>query len=218
MGRYNLPAGISFCEVDGQLVFLDLGRDRYFRIGASLEQAFRSAVDGAGEVAEDQIERLRANGLITSDVVPETLERAVATEPTASLVERRQRRASVQPILLGEMAIRLLHARHIVRRGGLPGAISALRAGKDRQSAPDRCSLSLVRPYLACRGLLPFAPNCLRDSLALAFYLNRRGAPFQLVFGVKLAPFAAHCWLQDGPLVLNDSLDSVADFKPILVV
>lgn len=218
MRQNNLPAGISFCEVDGQLVFLDLGRDRYFRIGAGLEQAFRSVFDGAGEVAEDQIERLRANGLIAVGDVPEVVEPAAAVEPTASLLERRQQRTYVRPFLLGEMAVRLYRARNIVRHGGLTDAISSLRSGKSRQPALRRPAERFVTPYLACRGLLPFAPNCLQDSLALAFYLNRRGASFELVFGVKLAPFAAHCWLQDGPLVLNDSLDSVADFQPILVV
>ena len=62
------------------------------------------------------------------------------------------------------------------------------------------------------------APNCLTDSLALASFLSRRSVSWQLVFGVKLDPFAAHCWLQDDGAVLNDAADSVSTFTPILVI
>jgi hypothetical protein len=36
------------------------------------------------------------------------------------------------------------------------------------------------------------------------------------VIGVKLNPFAAHCWLQVGDVVLNDLPERVAAFTPIL--
>lgn len=218
MPHHNLRDEISFCDVDGKLVFLDLRRDRYFRLGSAGEQAFRALLGGSGDVDEGEFERLRATELIVSAEAPQPIEAASAILPTRSLVERRDAGVRVHPTLLPELAARLLSARHCVSRQRLAETIAALRAGKRLPRRPSARSEALVPPYLATRRLLPFAPNCLRDSLALAFYLNRRRAPFALVFGVKLAPFAAHCWLQDDALVLNDSLDSVADFRPILVV
>jgi hypothetical protein len=62
------------------------------------------------------------------------------------------------------------------------------------------------------------ASNCLRDSIALLRFLIRRGVAAELVIGVKLYPFAAHCWVQQGPLILNDNLGGAAGFAPILVL
>jgi hypothetical protein len=78
--------------------------------------------------------------------------------------------------------------------------------------------LDAARQFLATRRLAPAAPRCLPDSLALLDHLARRGLGGELVFGVKLNPFSAHCWVQRGDLVLNDALDHVTLHTPILVV
>lgn len=60
--------------------------------------------------------------------------------------------------------------------------------------------------------------RCLPRSLALARYALARGWPVDLVMGVHLRPFAAHCWVQAGTDLLNDRLDNIRPFSPILVV
>jgi hypothetical protein len=40
----------------------------------------------------------------------------------------------------------------------------------------------------------------------------------ELVFGAKLNPFAAHCWVQLEDVVLNDRTDNVAVFTPVGVI
>jgi hypothetical protein len=59
---------------------------------------------------------------------------------------------------------------------------------------------------------------CLFDALALSEFL----AGYQLyprwVFAVQARPFAAHCWLQLGDAVLNDTADHVKRYTPIMVV
>jgi hypothetical protein len=59
--------------------------------------------------------------------------------------------------------------------------------------------------------------RCLPRSLALANALRNAGGAARLVIGVRLNPFAAHAWVQDGAIVLNDTLDHVLLFTPILV-
>jgi hypothetical protein len=53
------------------------------------------------------------------------------------------------------------------------------------------------------------------DSLALIACLWRRGLPADLYFGVRIAPFAAHCWVQSGDCLLSDPFDIVREFTPV---
>ena len=64
-----------------------------------------------------------------------------------------------------------------------------------------------IRPYL-----------CMFDSLALLHFLARYGVYPQWVYGVKLQPWGAHCWVQAGDLVVNDLVDNVRDYIPIMSI
>ena len=77
------------------------------------------------------------------------------------------------------------------------------------------------RRALAFRELLPWSPvqgACLFRAWMLLEFLAQSGLGARWVFGVRTWPFSAHCWLQDGPVVLNDSVGRVSDYSPILVV
>lgn len=67
----------------------------------------------------------------------------------------------------------------------------------------------------------PFVPGqgeCLYRAFLLRSYLAERGFGSSWVFGVRTWPFAAHCWLQCGDLVLDDDPDRIGLYTPILVV
>ena len=36
------------------------------------------------------------------------------------------------------------------------------------------------------------------------------------VFGVKMGPFGAHCWVQDGAFVYNDTIAHTGSFQPVM--
>ena len=72
--------------------------------------------------------------------------------------------------------------------------------------------------FLAARRYLPVKPNCLVDSLALMRFLGPLAVGTTLIFGVKLEPFAAHCWVQFDSLLLNDRSDYVERFVPVRTV
>ena len=70
------------------------------------------------------------------------------------------------------------------------------------------------------QGWVPYAPvsgKCLLRSFLLLRLLHRHGHDAMWVFGVTTWPFAAHCWLQVEDLVLDDELDRVAAYTPIMV-
>jgi len=59
---------------------------------------------------------------------------------------------------------------------------------------------------------------CLFDALSLSEFLAGYGFFPRWVFGVQSRPFGAHCWLQLNGVVLNDSVDHVKRYTPIMVV
>jgi len=86
------------------------------------------------------------------------------------------------------------------------------------QPASLRRLRSLVEAYAGLRPFFPRPYVCLFDSLALAYFLSLHGIRPRLVFGVQTGPFAAHCWLQFRDIVLNDSVERVLAYTPIMRV
>lgn len=87
-------------------------------------------------------------------------------------------------------------------------------SGIEELRVPDLvAAFAFLRPYF-------FAAKdaCLFDTLALSEYLADYGVYPRWVFGVQTRPFAAHCWLQLNGIVLNDTLDHVRRYAPIMVV
>lgn len=85
---------------------------------------------------------------------------------------------------------------------------------------PDRAQAA-IRRCRAFQALLPWSPiqgACLLQSALLLAYLDRIGVAADWVFGVRTWPFSAHCWLQAGDLVLNDTVERVGPYVPILKV
>lgn len=93
--------------------------------------------------------------------------------------------------------------------GGRDGTIDAAR----REDVIFRA----VR-FLSARKLVPIKRNCLLDSLSLLLWLGPRRSSLALLFGVKLDPFAAHCWVQTDDLVVNDRVETVAAFTPVRII
>jgi Transglutaminase-like superfamily len=77
---------------------------------------------------------------------------------------------------------------------------------------------TLVAAFQKLRPLYPRSYLCLFDSLALLEFLADYHLLPRAVFGVVADPFQAHCWLQEGSTVINDDLERVGRYKPILSV
>jgi hypothetical protein len=102
---------------------------------------------------------------------------------------------------------------------------SVVRSLARRESAPPMEQQEMVRAQelvSTYRHLRPLffgsAQRCLFSSLSLLHFLRASGIRVSWVFGVQLSPFAAHCWLQRGPVVINDRLERVRRFTPVMVV
>lgn len=220
MQAYHLPEQIHFCEIGGERVFLDLARDRYFSLPPAADAAFSLLMsDGArgGENSGDIAFLVRAGVLVEAPngkpIAPTRHPR-----PTRSAVEGTGISEIPGPAILLETWRLVLSARRTVARRKLPGQLRSF-AGSSAEiaSAPPDGRADAIAQFRAARRFVPIDPNCLYDSLALRQFLRSRCIATTLIIGAKLHPFGAHCWLQDGEEVLNDSLGSARDFEPILV-
>lgn len=222
---YHLAPHLSFGFIGADAVVLDLMADRYFRLRGyaatlgSLASAGAASCD-AGSLA-DLVERQLL--LPGPGAVPRP---AFAPRPAESAIEH-----SCMPLRGGRQTIRVpvrevlttrLFAGQWMRSGGLLRTVTRWRGQRARrlQQALNRIPSQDAVRAIACsfaagRRYFPAKRRCVPDSLALARCLWRRGADAQLYFGVRLEPFAAHCWVQADDLLLSDPIDSIAEFTPV---
>lgn len=195
----------AWCVIDGIAVFLDLPGDRFYRLGEQANARFISErccpVD---RPVQPPLLPLPASWLAPSRQSPAIDDGAfrVAGVARALWMQRRTERR--------------LAAR------SLSSVLLELRSATDRVRGLDHLLSELasreVRAFEHARLLRTAADRCLPRSIALALCLTRRKCRAFTVLGVKLAPFAAHCWVQWGDSVLNDELEEVKRYTPILVV
>src|SRR6185437_1323487 len=92
-----------------------------------------------------------------------------------------------------------------------------------RRSGVARYSVERTRSLIeGFRYLKPFIfsarERCLFESLVIIDFLAHHGVFANWVFGVRTAPFAAHCWVQQGEYLLNDSFEHVRSYTPIMSI
>jgi len=77
----------------------------------------------------------------------------------------------------------------------------------------------LVLAFIFLRPVLFAGPDtCVLNALAFLDFLACYGWYPSWVWGVKSVPFSAHCWVQEGQVVLNDLTERVRGYTPILVI
>jgi hypothetical protein len=211
---------VSYGLVGSIPVFLDLLRDRYFALDAASQRAFGRLTDDA-EAFADRANggRLLATGLFSTSTIPVPVRPVQVMVPTRSALEASgpRRRPGLSAALAAYRISR--RARRSLEREPLLEIIERERARRTRaRPAHDHDLEELARCFRRARALMPPEPVCLPDSLALLEWLARRSAYPALVFGVKLHPFGAHCWVQTDEAILSDAADVVADFTPVLAI
>jgi hypothetical protein len=115
-------------------------------------------------------------------------------------------------------------ARRWLRTLPLHEVVERVRVLRDRNGNSDSIlnvplAWHVVRSFHYLRPFLRSSKDaCLLESLSLLTALGSYRLHAHWVFGVRTEPFFAHCWLQELDCVLNDSVDHVRQFTPIMVV
>ena len=217
MTHYALADGMSYGLVDGEAVFLDLVRDRYFQVEPPLRDDLDHLHRGAGNLPNAVAARLLDAGLIRKTATRRAAGPAPSFIPAASLLDDdlgTGARWSAQ----AEIGLLCVRARLAVRWTPLHRLAAGLGPPPCAIPGSEHGARAMARRFEAARRRVPLGRHCLTDSIALLRFLHRRSMSASLIFAVKLHPFAAHCWLQDQEMVLNDDSETARGFVPVLVL
>lgn len=224
--RYRLRENLSYCDVDGYLIFLDIAQDRYFMLTGSLEKAMR-CFQAYGDAAPTLVESLVAARILVE--TPNQKARAAEANirrPTCSALEQSVTLTGqrINIAIVFEIMAIIWSTRRQLKTSSLKMNLDKASAYRNRKIGayegatpiPDEGKLLQANGQFArARRYVPIEPVCLLDSLSLLRFLSRRGVPANIVIGVAPEPFAAHCWVQVGDMVLNETLSDANAHTPI---
>lgn len=214
----SLRPGVSFCAAGDRFVFLDLPADRYFCLTAADQQAFADLLAAGADADPQTMARLQAIGLLSGEGAPEAIAPvAPPARPRLSLLD--------EPLGapgFGELAAMAWQLTSVAIELNLAGlARTVAHAAAAKRSLRPRAAGS-IEPTLAALlrfdRLVSAHDRCLVRGLALGRRLFARGQAAEIVFGVKLQPFRAHCWVQQSDALINERMDVAGLFTPILVI
>lgn len=212
------------CFVDDRYIFLDLIKDKYVGLSIAKSKTVQSLANGSARLGQTETQSL--GGLRAAGLLADSGTSGKPFKPTAAPASRRDLFDLPEPRLRPSGAIpgilmSCIKASWTLKFDALVASLEKIarrRAATQGKSNPDidaMCALSAS--FNRLRPVYPRKPVCLHDSLALLEYLAGYGFFPNCVFGVTAEPFRAHCWVQYEDIVLNDYIDRVAPYTPIMV-
>ena len=213
----RLRDGLSWCLCGNRTIFLDLYRDRYFGLKPEEENAFRSWLPEQGACDASALARLEACGLLVAGE-PAVASPSVA-EPQRDLADA----APAAPLgSVGRAVVAQLYASIQLRHRPLRAILESGARSEARCAAPTRnreeIAIRVAAAFVAAGLIVRSADQCLPRALAARAICRSYDLRTSLVFGVRLDPFLAHCWLQQDDAVIVGDLEQIRLFTPILVV
>lgn len=148
-------------------------------------------------------------------------ERSTAAPPTRSAMESAHPAPRVTFLQALEVILLVIHTQLMLKLRPFKETLRTVEtppATSGTPPPPERHVIEEAAAFRRVRLYVPVGMRCLVDSVALARFLRRRKRNVHVVFGVAVDPFSAHCWVQAGDIVLNDTLGNVTSHTPIRVV
>jgi hypothetical protein len=220
---------VHVCVSGGHVVLLDVNADRYLALEWSQAVTLSAFIRGwpvraTPDIPPDEklLQELVRRSLLTrdagagKDATPVAIRRPSSDLPLAGSwrAPRAKEMLGAGGAIVRAAAMRWLPLsrviRHVRRRRRL--VVTASRSSIDETRRLVH-TFDWVRPFL-----FSARDACFLDSLALLQFLASRDIYPLWVFGVRMKPFAAHCWLQHEGSVLTDSVERVSSFTPIMTV
>jgi hypothetical protein len=136
---------------------------------------------------------------------------------TADALDERPR---IGPLLFSRFITAAIRAQLLLNYKTFETVVERVKCRPKRATSITESELlALVSAFARLRPFFFTAKDaCLFDALSLCEFLAGYRVFPNWVFGVQSRPFAAHCWLELDGVVLNDTVDYVQRYKPIMVV
>jgi hypothetical protein len=194
------------------LIFLDAERGAYQLMAGAAHVAHVTA-HGARLWSSDPefLAFLQSEGMIGADLPADSTPQGPPPYPARSALG-----AATADTKGHRRAIARAYAEMALLYVGRP--LPFLLAHARSQPSGSRASdpVELARAFEAASPWLPWQGACVFRSFMLMRLLSRAGVhDLHWVFGVKTWPFSAHCWVQQGDVVLSDYAENLPRFSPI---
>ena len=236
--KYLLSRHTYLCIDEGYAVLLDLKADRYIGLDPFRARQLSGFVQGWPAAFPDSADALIKQNLSPDTLVRPLLDRGLITADLGSGKD-------ATPVVLdnpteeigadtwnGKQSVGIADVSHFIRAvlvafsqlrlQTIEKIVAHVQALKRRGGSPRKPAEDLARSVATFVRLRPLVftsrDHCLFECLALSEFLARKRIYADWVFAVHSSPFAAHCWLQMGSIVLNDTLENVQNFTPIMKV
>jgi hypothetical protein len=236
VSQYLLASHVYLCVTDDHAVLLDLKRDKYIGVGRSQMKVLAERVKGwpaissggeSSERADSLLSQMLTAGMLTTDsTLGKAAEPIDITWPQSTLYALDLATSARPAVTFAHFAMFLrasIAARMALRWRSIASVVAKVKSRKLRRGAASTPDLGAARKLVAAFAhlrplLFTTRGACLADSLSLVNFLSYYGIFPTWVFGVQTGPFAAHCWVQEGELVFNDTPDHIRRFTPILAI
>lgn len=216
-----------FCFADEHYVFLDLHNDEYMCLGREQTKAFKSLLEGHRPTDDSAtvVQALLDKKLFVADESEGKHPRPLSTPaPETSLITNHDSpRPAIGPAHVYKFFAASATASWNLRWQSIEHTVRQVERRKQQRKGAvlpvDSATITdLFRVFQTLRPYYPRPYLCLFDSLALLHFLARFDVFPQWIYGVKLEPWGAHCWVQSGDQVVNDIVDNVNGYTPIMSV
>lgn len=229
MNEYLLPAHVHVCRRGDAFIFIDLKQDDYTLVNGEAATALQAwlamdAADASMRISDSSLRELLEGGLLTTN--RSTGKRLAITQAELATEQL------LDPESLPSVRVTLTDLRRFfaacvtatirLRWGRLENTIAAIARRKTRHEPQQLIDMTRARELTAIfyklRTFFPSNYLCLFDSLALIEFLARYRVFPTWIFGVKLEPWAAHCWIQEGLFAFNEGVEEAAAYTPIMAI
>jgi transglutaminase superfamily protein len=225
---YGLRPGLHACLLDSAVIFLDIAEDRYFALTGQHASDFKTLydwkhVDSLASSEGSCAQKLTKQGLLretaqTPDwhrphVRPPPIGSAHGAADANSRHPALNRRACLTAFLVSACLTRWHSFAQLIRAARRWKAGPVLEENLLYEAIDHARALHRMSPFLFTRH-----DACLFRSLFLVRYLHAMGIPANWEFGVRCAPFCAHCWVEYDGIILNDHQDTVLAYTKILSI
>ncbi len=216
----QLREGLSYCRCGDRIILLDLKADRYFGLGPTLEPLFiRWAASPDAAARGNDLEPLLALNLLIEVSGGASPRSAATASPitrdiaTGAIAGPRDVAQALAMELIVRFWLRARPLETIIRRLGT-AARPVRIVPNGVESRAERVATAFERTAL----VLGAYDRCLSRALAAMIICRRREVDATLVFGVRINPFGAHCWVQRRDIVIVGDYEQARLFTPILTV